>query len=149
MGTRAKAFDAGRASGWHRIRSRSIHSRRIASASRAARRFGSAAASGLDQEGTRFSLSVETLFRFFPGSVCSEPGIGGRILQMANSIFGVAKRFGRHDIWQEFLDDAELRKQHRITEEEILLLKGFAPLGVITGTGDILFILKQIRSVRP
>jgi len=67
---------------------------------------------------------------------------------MANSIFSVAKRLGRRDVWQDFLDDAELHKQHRITEEEILLLKGFAPLGVITGSGDILFILKQIRSVR-
>ena len=148
MGTRAKAFDAGRASGWHRIRSRSIHSRRIASASRPAGSVRSVAARNEDQENARQALSVETLFRFFPGSVCSEPGIGGRIVQMANSIFGVAKRFGRHDVWQEFLDDAELRKMHGVTEEEICLLKGFAPLGVVTGSGDILFILKQIRSVR-
>jgi|ERR1022692_476447 hypothetical protein len=148
MGTRAKAFDAGRASGWHRIRSRSIHSRRIASASRPAGCVRSPVAPGGGQEETRFSLSLETLLRFFPGSISSEPGIGARILQMANSIFGVAKRFGRRDVWQEFLDDAELRKQHGVTEEEICLLKGFAPLGVITGSGDILFILKQIRSVR-
>ena len=67
---------------------------------------------------------------------------------MANSIFGVAKRFGRCDVWQEFLEDAELHKSHHITEEEICLLKGFAPLGVVIGTDDILFILKQIRSVR-
>src|ERR1700733_1161442 len=142
MGTRAKAFDAGRASGWHRMRSGSIHSRRIASASRPAGTVRSPSPPNADQENARQALSVETLFTFFPGSVCSEPGIGGRILQMANSIFGIAKRFGRRDIWQEFLDDTELRKQHRITDEEILLLKGFAPLGVITGTVDILFILK-------
>jgi len=148
MGTRAKAFDAGRASGWHRIRSRSIHSRRIATASRLAGCVRSSVASGANQGSGRFSLSLETLLKFFPGSFTSEPGIGGRILQMATSIFGVAKRLGRRDVWQEFLDDAELRKQHRITDEEICLLKGFAPLGVITGSGDILFILKQIRSVR-
>src|ERR1700683_698512 len=118
MGNRAKAFEAGRASGWHRIRSHSIHSRRIASASRPAECVRSQAASGADQEKARLSLNLETLFKFFPGSVCTEPGVGGRILQMANSIFGVAKRLGRHDVWQEFLDDAELHKQHRITEEE-------------------------------
>lgn len=148
MGTRAKAFDAGRASGSHRIRSRSTHSRRIASASRLAGCVRPPVASGIYQERASLSLNLETVLKFFPGSMTSEPGIGGRILQMANSIFGVAKRLGRRDVWQEFLDDAELRRKHRVTEEEISLLKGFAPLGVVTGTGDILFILKQIRSVR-
>ena len=148
MGTRAKAFDAGRASGSYRMRSRSVHSRRIASRSREAGYVHWPVAPGAHQESERLSLSFENLFKFFPGSMTSEPGIGGRILQMANAIFGAAKRLGRHDVWREFLDDAELQKQHRITEEEICILKGFSPLGVVTGTGDILFILKQIRSVR-
>jgi hypothetical protein len=93
-------------------------------------------------------LSTEDLFKFFPGSLSSDPNLGRRILEMANSIFGPAKSTGRRDIWQEFLNDTKLHEEHHITADEIEMLKTFAPLGMLTGTCDILFILNKIRWAR-
>ncbi len=68
---------------------------------------------------------------------------------MATAIFKSAKpKTRRDDVWQEFLGDTELHRRNRITAEELEILKDFSPLGVLTGSGDILFILDTIRWAR-
>jgi hypothetical protein len=155
MDTKANAFDAGRASGCHRIRSSSIHSRRAPSAIREARTLRPAldtlrphnpGVSHVDRD--RLPLSTEDLFKFFPGSLASDLSIGRRILEMANSIFVNSKSASQDRIWQEFLADTELHEEHHITQDEIEMLKTLAPLGMLTGSGDILFILNKIRWAR-
>ena len=67
---------------------------------------------------------------------------------MADTIFKTAKRKPRRNVWQEFLGDSELLKKNHVTDEELEILKDFSPLGVLTGSGDILFILDKIRWAR-
>ena len=65
--------------------------------------------------------------------------------RMGIAIFKSSKRKPPRDVWQEFLGDAKLLKEHHITDEEMEILKDFSPLGVVTCIGDILFILSTIR----
>ncbi len=51
----------------------------------------------------------------------------------------------RQDIWEQFQNDRSLIDLYRITPEEIESLKRVALLGSLTGTRDILFILRQMR----
>ena len=67
---------------------------------------------------------------------------------MANSIFRTPKKSGQRNVWQDFLNNKELQREHHVTDEEIEMLKNFAPLGMLTGNGDILFILNKIRWAR-
>jgi len=153
MDTKANAFDAGRASGCHRIRSRSIHSRRAPSATREPQSarcpLDSLRANNLIALcADRVPLSTENLFKFFPGSLSSDLNLGRRILKMANSIFGSAKPASQRNLWEEFLADTKLQQEHHVTEDELEMLKTLAPLGMLTGSGDILFILNKIRWAR-
>jgi hypothetical protein len=59
-----------------------------------------------------------------------------------------AKRKTRPNVWQEFLGDTNLLKKNRVTGEELEILQDFSPLGVLTGSGDLLFILEKIRWAR-
>jgi len=58
------------------------------------------------------------------------------------------KRKSQPTVWQEFLNDGELLKRNRVTDEELEILGDFSPLGVLTGSGDLLFILDKIRWAR-
>ena len=58
------------------------------------------------------------------------------------------KRQSRPTVCQEFLSDGELLKKNRVTAEELEILHDFSPLGVLTGSGDLLFILETIRWAR-
>jgi len=60
----------------------------------------------------------------------------------------VTKRKARQSVWQEFVSDTELLKKNRVTAEELEILQDFSPLGVLTGSGDLLFILDKIRWAR-
>ncbi len=66
------------------------------------------------------------------------------IVRMASSLFRFRPK-SQHDIWQEFFGDAELLARCQVTAEELEILHDFSPLGAITCTGDILFILSTIR----
>jgi hypothetical protein len=74
------------------------------------------------------------------------------MMRMAGSILRFKPRTPRHswpksqgDLWNEFFNDAELLARHQVTAEELIILRDFSPLGAITCTGDILFILSTIR----
>ena len=64
------------------------------------------------------------------------------IVRMAASIF---RPKSQHEIWAEFFADAALLASNHVTAEELEVLHDFSPLGVVTCTGDILFILSTIR----
>ncbi len=66
------------------------------------------------------------------------------IVRMRRSIFRDRPK-SQDEVWAEFFADAELLAANHVTEEEIEILRDFSPLGVITCTGDILFILSTIR----
>jgi len=55
------------------------------------------------------------------------------------------RRTSRREVWEQFLRDEELHRKHKITDHEMDLLKTFAPLGSLTGTDDILFVLNKLR----
>ena len=69
-------------------------------------------------------------------------------LRMAPGIFKSSRRKLPRDVWNEFLGDTELLRKHQITDDELAILHEFAPRGVVTCTGDILFILSTIRCGR-
>jgi hypothetical protein len=147
MNIRANAFEADRRSGCHRVRSHSIHCTRSASADR----HGSRIPSGTRPDTSHrdaLSLSIADVFRFFPGGLTSELSVGRRILRMATAIFKTAKHKPQCDVWQEFFSDSEVLERNHVTEEELEILRDFSPLGVVTCTGDILFILETIRWAR-
>ena len=54
----------------------------------------------------------------------------------------------RREIWEGFLNDTTLLAKFQVTDEEIAILKTFAPFGTLTGSEDILFILERIRRSR-
>jgi hypothetical protein len=58
------------------------------------------------------------------------------------------KRKPTQGVWQEFVGDTELLKRNRVNAEELEILSDFSPLGVLTGSGDLLFILDTIRWAR-
>jgi len=58
------------------------------------------------------------------------------------------KRKARQDVWQGFLKDTALLQKHKVNDEELEILEDFSPLGVLTGSGDLLFILETIRWAR-
>src|SRR5579864_7590687 len=66
-------------------------------------------------------------------------------LAMARELF---QKRSRREIWQEFLNDSALLARYRVTDEEIEVLKTFAPFGSITGSEDIIFILERVRRSR-
>jgi hypothetical protein len=60
----------------------------------------------------------------------------------------ITSRKARPAVWREFLGDTKLLKHNQVTAEELEILKDFSPLGVLTGSGDLLFILEKIRWAR-
>ena len=58
------------------------------------------------------------------------------------------KRNARRGAVREFLGDKALLKRNGVTAEEVTILKDFSPLGVLTGSADLLFILETIRWAR-
>lgn len=64
---------------------------------------------------------------------------------MARELFG---QRSRREVWEDFLNDTALLGRHRVTDEEIAILKTFAPFGTLTGSEDIIFILERIRRSR-
>jgi hypothetical protein len=66
------------------------------------------------------------------------------VMRMAGSIFKFRPKSQR-EIWQEFFDDTKLLARHHVTDEELVILHDFSPLGAITCIGDVLFILSTIR----
>jgi len=64
---------------------------------------------------------------------------------MARELF---QKRSRREIWQEFLNDSALLARYRVTDEEIEVLKTFAPFGSISGSEDIIFILERVRRSR-
>jgi hypothetical protein len=66
------------------------------------------------------------------------------VMRMAGSILRFKPKSQR-DIWNGFFSDTELLARHQVTAEELVILHDFSPLGAITCTGDILFILSTIR----
>jgi hypothetical protein len=63
---------------------------------------------------------------------------------MAVSIFK-AKRRSHRDVWAEFFANSKRLARHHVTAEELQILRDFAPRGVVTCIGDVLFILGTIR----
>jgi hypothetical protein len=66
----------------------------------------------------------------------------------SNVIFRNFARRSRRDVWEQFMQDEELHREHNITEHEMDLLKTFAPLGTLTSTDDIMFVLNKLRFAR-
>jgi hypothetical protein len=64
---------------------------------------------------------------------------------MARELF---QKRSRREIWEDFLTDTPLLARHRVTDEEIAILKTFAPFGTLTGSEDIIFILERVRRSR-
>jgi hypothetical protein len=64
---------------------------------------------------------------------------------MARQLFN---QRSRREIWESFLNDAALLAKFRVTDEELEILKTFAPFGTLSGSEDILFILERIRRSR-
>jgi hypothetical protein len=64
---------------------------------------------------------------------------------MARAMFG---QRSRREIWEDFLSDTALLARHRVTDDEIEMLKTFAPFGTLSGNEDIIFILERIRRSR-
>ncbi len=60
----------------------------------------------------------------------------------------LATRRSRREIWEEFLGDSVLLAKFHVTDDEIAILKTFAPFGTLSGSEDILFILDRIRRSR-
>ena len=52
---------------------------------------------------------------------------------------------GRRRIWDEFCNDAELVARHRITQEEMGLLRGMVLVGKFTDKRDLLAALRMLR----
>lgn len=65
---------------------------------------------------------------------------------MSKVLFGGPR--SRREVWEEFLNDRELLARYRVTDEEIGMLKTFAPFGTLSGSQDIIFILERIRRSR-
>lgn len=66
------------------------------------------------------------------------------IVRMKASFFQARPKLQR-EVWAEFFADAALLARNHVTQEEIEILHDFSPLGSVTGTEDILFILGTIR----
>jgi len=64
---------------------------------------------------------------------------------MARELF---QKRSRREIWEDFLNDTALLGRYRVTDEEIEILKTFAPFGSLTGSEDIIFILERVRRSR-
>ena len=64
---------------------------------------------------------------------------------MARELF---QKRTRREIWEDFLNDSALLGRYRVTDEEIEILKTFAPFGTLTGSEDIIFILERVRRSR-
>jgi hypothetical protein len=58
------------------------------------------------------------------------------------------QRRSRREIWEDFLNDTALLNRYRVTDEELGILKTFAPFGTLNGSDDIIFILERIRRSR-
>jgi hypothetical protein len=54
----------------------------------------------------------------------------------------------RREIWEGFLNDTTLLAKFQVTDDEIAILRTFAPFGTLSGSEDILFILERIRRSR-
>ena len=81
-------------------------------------------------------------------SLSSRSNAGRVNLRMAAGVFRSSKRMPPREVWNAFLGDAELLRKNHITDDELAILHEFAPRGVVTCTGDILFILSTIRCGR-
>jgi hypothetical protein len=64
---------------------------------------------------------------------------------MAREVFS---QRSRREIWEDFLNDSALLARHRVTDDEIEMLKTFAPFGTLSGSEDIIFILERVRRSR-
>jgi hypothetical protein len=60
----------------------------------------------------------------------------------------IGQRKPKQSVWQAFASDTELLKKNQVNAEELEILGDFSPLGVLTGSGDLLFILETIRWAR-
>lgn len=69
-------------------------------------------------------------------------------MAMARKIFRSNVPPPRRDVWQEFANNEELLKTHRVTNEELASLKNVALLGTLKDCQDLVFILKQMRFAR-
>jgi len=67
---------------------------------------------------------------------------------MVDRVFRSRNSPSRHEVWNRFLQDEGLIKAHRITSDEIASLRTFVPFAPISDTGDILFVLNQVRTAR-
>jgi hypothetical protein len=53
------------------------------------------------------------------------------------------------DLLERFRGDEELLSRHRVTEEELELLKTVSLFGNLSSARDLAFILKNIRGTKP
>jgi hypothetical protein len=54
----------------------------------------------------------------------------------------------RSDNWSKFTEDESLLAKHRVTSEELVMLKSMMLLGTLQNVRDFISVLKQIRFAR-
>jgi hypothetical protein len=52
------------------------------------------------------------------------------------------------DNWSKFTEDENLLAKHRVTDEELVMLKSMMLLGTLQSVRDFISVLKQIRFTR-
>jgi hypothetical protein len=65
-----------------------------------------------------------------------------------NKIFKSNSPSSRSDNWSKFIKDKRLLSEHRVTADELAMLKSMMLLGSLQTVRDFLAILKQIRFAR-
>jgi len=65
-----------------------------------------------------------------------------------NKIFKSNFPPSRSDNWAKFTEDENLLAKHRVTDEELVMLKSMMLLGTLQNVKDFISILKQLRFAR-
>jgi hypothetical protein len=65
-----------------------------------------------------------------------------------NRIFKSNSALSRSESWSQFTQDKALLAKHRVTDDELAMLKSMMLLGSLQNVRDFLAVLKQIRFAR-
>jgi hypothetical protein len=65
-----------------------------------------------------------------------------------NKIFKSNSAPSRSEAWSQFTQDKALLAKHRVTDDELVMLKSMMLLGSLQNVGDFISVLKAIRFTR-
>ncbi len=57
----------------------------------------------------------------------------------------IPRPWTRRELWEEFCDDGAFLRRHRVTPEELQIMRSIALLGEVRSKRDFLFVLGRIR----